>query len=81
MSPICHCLLPTVGSSCLLADFLSGNNLIWGKVWAGLFSLGVAAVIIAGYIDLANAAPGWSAKAWAGGKGAAGTPGRSWFAS
>lgn len=31
---------PTLGSSCLLADFLSGNNLIWGKAWAGLFHLG-----------------------------------------
>lgn len=39
-------LLPTRSSSCLLAIFLSlsfffsGNNLIWGKVWAGLFHLG-----------------------------------------
>ena len=31
---------PTLGSSCLWADFFSGNCLIWGKVWAGLFHLG-----------------------------------------
>lgn len=68
------CPLPILGSSRLLADFLSGSNLIWGKVWAGLFSPWVAVIVIAGYVDPANTAPGWSVKTWAGGKGAASTP-------
>lgn len=32
--------LPVLGSSCLLADFLSGNNLIWGKSGLICFTLG-----------------------------------------
>lgn len=49
--PNMPCPLPILGSSRLLADFLSGSNLIWEKVWAGLFSPWVAVVVIAVYAD------------------------------
>lgn len=73
--PNMPCPLPILGSSCLLADFLSGSNLIWEKVWADLFSPWVA-VVIAVYADQTTLLLDGRSRRGQVGKGQLAAPGR-----